>query len=358
MAKEYDYNKWMNELNQAGSDKKGKKLEKTICPTYFNKVCPLCTRAKKFLSNVDGREEFVEARSKLRSDGFMATKRYYMNVIVVSDPTTVRLFEAPPTIGEPLAKLQLGPNLDYVDFMHPTRGRNINIEKQGGGRRSKYKVIPRVAQTRLPDMAILKRMYDLEDLDQLLDDPNVEILRPSTGFQDDSITEIRVLPNWSFLKCMRDSEMRKMYEETGYSAFLRGIDWHYGISPDEFEMYCRGELPLPFEEVKKGKTVVFEKTGEDDIPFDLGQREDPVVGDSNDRGMFGEDTSPGQVSNPAAPGPSDAVAPTAPAPKGSAPKVKVELPCFAAWESDGFFCEDCEHLAACKEATLKKNAKM
>lgn len=271
MGFEQDMEKWGKMLDKASSDQPNRqRTPKCICPRTHDEYCPICSAVDK-LPRLDSKEEWQDRQNELRSKGFIASARYYMNIILISDPSKVLLFEGPPTIGEGLAKLQGGENDDFVDFMHPIRGRNIYIEKIGGGRTPRYKVQPRVQVTALPDKSVLKRLYNLTDLEDLFDDRNVDFIRASQ-FDDDETTEIRVLPNWMFATAMKDPENKGRYEQKGYAYFLRTIYWHYGIGPDEMGMYINGDLRLPI-----GKTTdeLLEGTeegspfgeGEEDVPF-------------------------------------------------------------------------------------------
>jgi len=319
-------------------------------------VCPICNKVESYLriyndgsdgtkrqnlanllktkisdpQVVGARNPWSAAKAFLKSGGFCPSDRYYMNIMLTSNPEEVFLFEAPPTVANPIANLQMGDIKDYRDFMHPIKGRNIYIEKIGGGRTAKYFPKPRAEISKLPDMKVLQRMYNLSDIDQLIDDPNVKFLRPSR-FEDDSTTEIRVLPNWDFVASRKDPTMRKDWDEFGYIAFLTTIWWHYGIGKDEFEMLGRGELPFPFE-----ATGEHNPPTEEDVPmFDEHYKADYRTDKEIDILM--------ELSADSEPPTADA---TTPNPTGDA-----DDPCYGLFEDGSIICDACEKAVGCKETS-------
>lgn len=361
MGFETDMEKWGRMLDKASSDQPNRqRTPKCICPRTYDAYCPICSAVDK-LPRLDSKEEWQARQNDLRSKGFIAQARYYMNIILTSDPSKVLLFEGPPTIGEGLAKLQGGENDDFVDFMHPIRGRNIYIEKIGGGRTPRYKVQPRVNSTALSDKAVLKRLYDLDDLENLFDDRNVDFMR-AAQFDDDETTEIRVLPNWKFVVSMKDPEMKVKYEQKWYAFFLRTLHWHYGVGPDEMAMYINGDLRLPIgkstdelladrkesspfggverdEGGKKGS----KDRNEDDIPFGLGERPNDSSGTDSDgfgTESMGHDGMVGEVE--AIPFGDDEFVPA------EAETGAIEDLCFGDFDKDSIVCEQCDKAKACE----------
>jgi len=343
MAREYDFEKYMQDLNEASSDRRKQPVPKTVCPRSFKKKCFICDKVDRYLSKIDNPKEWSSAKRELANEGFWPNERFYMNIIIIADdPLQVYVFEAPPTIGKPLAALQNGKNPDYVDFMHWERGRNIYIEKEGGGRFAKYKVVPRPNVAKIPDAKLLRHLTDLsmptaESVMEIVSDPNIRFTRPSQ-FDDDSATEIRVMPNWAFIVALnsKDPEKKEKYNNKLYPLFLRMVKWHYGVNPDEFEMYASGEIALPFltaSQVIEGKEGAAGSPGEDDIPYEITNEDVNSGGDSAADAPIEDDLMSEVESNP----------------KGET----MQDPCFGEHQEDSFFCEQCDRAEACKAATNK-----
>ena len=151
--------------------------------------------------------------------------RYFSNVLFATNPSEVILFEYGSVILEQLTGSYASG--EYAGFTDPYAGRNCFIKKTipgGNKRQSSYRIEFRIQATKLPDLEVLQKMYNLDQVVEL-----VEMGRAKPYYQSqlpDGATEIRVLPSWLGPK---------------NSVFYVEVPVHY-IGKDEFEAIQAGRV--------------------------------------------------------------------------------------------------------------------
>lgn len=207
----------------------GKKFSRIICPHTYDtketkKSCKLCDLCK----------EVIFDRSKPKNDPLKETakrlsfrKKYYSNVLFIAKPDEVVLLEYGDKIFNKLIAAQMDDLSEWKNFMHPTQGRNLYITKIKIGPDRKdvdYNVEARMLVTPLPDLRLLTKIYDLNNILAPMELGKI-IPTPQSKF-DFQKTEIRVLPNG---------------DKTRPLFFYKLVFWHDNLTNEEFNAIQAGK---------------------------------------------------------------------------------------------------------------------
>ena len=224
------------QVMSAGKGDEKKKVSITYCPTTWNKPCKLCDICKEVLFNQDKHTpEKIEAAREINRK-----PKFYANVVLVTNPAEVRLFEYGKIIGDKLGIYEMGDS-DLKGFSHPTNGRNLVIVRypHPEKRKTRYDIEPRMAMSPLVDRSVLSKLYNLDDVPTIVKSGGVQVLYQSK--LEAQRTEIRWLPSWL------GPEFASVFQ---VKYFV-----HYHIGEDEFDAITRGEFN-PLEDNKEPKIVV------------------------------------------------------------------------------------------------------
>ncbi len=217
------YEKEMEELYKRASGQKSETYHSIVCPTVNGKVCKLCEQCKEVLFDKSiGEKDPI----RLRASNINGKFRYYSNVVFLSNPTEVVVFEYGDKIAKALVLAQNGPVTYNKDFMDPIKGRNVAITKISGGgdrRNVDYKVAFGEVSP-LVDKSVLTKMNNLGAILQLIENG----LRPFYQSKLQGTTEMRILQSW--LGAER------------YWMFFKQAVYHYNITDEEFNAVLGGEL--------------------------------------------------------------------------------------------------------------------
>lgn len=355
-----NFERYEEMMRRAMDKKRGstREFSKSICPAFYGKKCKLCERADHVYYNTEREDPLHQRAYDLR-----AKSKYYLNIITTDEPSKVQILEAGPKIVDPLVNYQMGSKKDYKDFMHPKRGRNIYIDKEGGvgARNATYDPTPRANISPLPDMNVLKHMYNLDEIDKLILEEDVKVIRPSRW--EEGTMEVRVLPNWHYVKALKDPEFKKKYLDKLYQFFFIEVLWHMGISDEELELYNTGQIDpfgefdddegiegeAPTKAAKKAKSNPKKAKPKDETPEpDTGDvfDEDEVVDETDiDDELFDDvvDDEEEVVEDDGEDADDDLL------PVGD------ENPCFGnGYDPDDELCQECNEREACSKAMKKK----
>jgi hypothetical protein len=234
-----DYLKEMKDnYDQAVSsdDPSKKKTALSFCPSIWNRPCRLCDACKEVLFHQDSHtaQEIEQARELNRKP------KFYANIMLVSNPNEVVLFEYGKTIGDKLGIFEMDDSSEFKGFSNPKFGRNIVVVKypHPEKRKTRYDIEPRIASSSLPNMEILNHLYDLDDVPGLLAKGIPTIYQSKLV---EKRTEIRWLPYWNWKK-----------EPALASVFQVKYFIHYHTSEEELAAINRGE----FNPLKEGEAIV------------------------------------------------------------------------------------------------------
>lgn len=202
------------------------KVKPLICPEHYGNQCKLCEATHTVFKNTKKGNPIRDKASKMNRK-----TSYYSNIILPSiNPSEVKIFEYGYKIWEQLMGLAVDPKSEYVDMMSHQRGRNVFINKHIPPikEQTSYKVEPRVAQTPLPDMSVVQRMYNLDDILALKENATEAFIFQTA--LTEGRTEVRFLPSWLGPK---------------NTVFYVEVPYHY-MPQDEFDAIQRGEVnPFP-----------------------------------------------------------------------------------------------------------------
>ena len=195
-----------------------------VCPSSLGQKCRLCDLCKEILFNKRDYPKGHPMREK--ASELNAKQKYYSNIIFLSNPTEVVIFEYGHKIWKQLLAGQMDETSEWRDFFNPVQGRNLLINKVPGAtqNQAEYFVEPRMTPSPLPDPSVVTRMYNLFNILDLLKDPNVKKVRQA--LLPPHKTEIRVLPSWEGPKSKR---------------YFVQIDWHFKLAADEFQAVLNGD---------------------------------------------------------------------------------------------------------------------
>jgi len=215
------YETTLKNSNQKG-DGKG-----ILCPNQFStqkeKPCKLCEICKEILINRDTpRNDPLKEKARVVN----AKKKYYSNILMLSNPSEVIVLEYGEKIFNQLIAGQMDDLSEWKNFMHPAQGRNLYITKVKVGTEKwevDYKVEPRMSISALPDPSVLTRLYDITNIVALIESGKVSPVYQSKF--DFSKTEVRFLPSGDRTKPL---------------LFFKQVAWHYKITKEEFEAVQKG----------------------------------------------------------------------------------------------------------------------
>lgn len=218
-----------------------------ICPSTYDKPCRLCTSCYEILKDRSNQG------TKLREKAYSLNQkhRYYSNVIFPGvNPSQVAVLEYGDKIFGKLIGFQMDPNSDYKDWTHPVEGRNIFIKKIPGATKDKtsYDVIPRANRSKLMDMNVLGKLYQLDEVLSLIKSGDIKPVYQSKLEMGD--TETRVLPSWL---------------GPGSNVFYFPVNFHYGVTEEEFNAIQAGDLNTFVTIIPSEKPTV-ELTGFPPVP--------------------------------------------------------------------------------------------
>lgn len=302
-------------------DPNKKKVTFSVCPTTSKKPCKLCDLCKEILWHKDKYSpDLVErARDINRKD------KFYANIILPTNPSEVVVFEYGIVIGSKLVTMEMDDTSDLKGFMNPNQGRNMYIIKypNPNKQKTKYDVEPRIAVTSLPDMSVLNRMYDLDNILQLMKEGKVQPLYQSK--LGDGKTEMRFLPSWLGPKFANVFQVR--------------LRFHYRVSTEELEAIERGEFdPFSLSQKESKQTEIPAEIKA--TPDGWGTIKPPGSASFPASGLY--ETSPGHFSNEPPP-------PTGPG------KVGIKPVCCGTYDADeeecNINCRDDGWMEECKKDT-------
>jgi hypothetical protein len=154
-------------------------------------------------------------------------RKYYSNIIILSQPSEVLVLEYGDKIFNQLIAGQMDDLSEWKNFMHPAQGRNLYITKVKMGPEKKevdYKVEPRMATSALPDPTVLTRLYDVNNIVALIEAGTV---KPTTQSKFDfQKTEVRFLPSGDRTKPL---------------LFFKQVYWHFNVSKEQFDAIQAGK---------------------------------------------------------------------------------------------------------------------
>jgi len=208
----------------------GETFTPVICPGTWKRECKLCDAAKKILFDKKNFPDGHPTRTKARELNRKNT--YYSNIILVSSPLEIIIFEYGDKIFKRLLRFQMDPEFgDYKDFMHPTNGYTMLIDKipAADKRQTDYSVEPRRASSALINAdALLKQLgdprYNLSNIVESILTGKVKVFNQKK--LPNGKTEIRVLPSWLGPKYM--------------GKFFEHVLVHYNISQEDFDRVQTG----------------------------------------------------------------------------------------------------------------------
>lgn len=217
-----EYEKEMLELYKKSLGEK-QEFHGIVCPATYKKPCRLCELCKEVLFN---RSIPKEAPLRKRASSLNAKQHYFSNVVFLADPSQVAAFEYGDKIFKQLLAMQMNPDQGFQDFWHPISGRWLIIERIQGATKEQvdYYVKPK-DPSKLGDMSVLGKMYDLGTIVDLVKDGKV---KPIYQSKLEKTSIIRILPSW----LGPDYAMK----------FFQKIDYHYNISEEDFKACQAGEI--------------------------------------------------------------------------------------------------------------------
>uniref|UniRef100_A0A6M3IUY1 Uncharacterized protein n=1 Tax=viral metagenome TaxID=1070528 RepID=A0A6M3IUY1_9ZZZZ len=194
-----------------------------VCPGSQKKPCRLCDLCKEILFD---RSIPKEAPLRKRASSLNAKQHYFSNVVFLADPSTVIVFEYGDKIFKQLLAMQMNADQGFKDFWHPIVGRWMIIERIQGATKEQvdYYVKPK-DPTKLTDMSILSRMYNLSTITDLTKDGKV---KPIYQSKLEKTSIMRILPSW-------------LGPDYGLKFFEK-IEYHYNISEEDFRACQAGEI--------------------------------------------------------------------------------------------------------------------
>lgn len=194
-----------------------------VCPGTYKKPCRLCDLCKEVLFNKGIPKE---APLRKRASSLNAKQHYFSNIIFLADPSTVVCFEYGDKIFKQLLAMQMNADQGFKDFWHPITGRWLIIERIQGATKEQvdYYVKPK-DPTKLADMSVLSKMYNLDQITDLTRDQKV---KPIYQSKLEKTSIIRVLPSW-------------LGPDYGMKFFAK-VDYHYNISEEDFRATQAGEI--------------------------------------------------------------------------------------------------------------------
>jgi len=239
---------WKRINKQTGG---GQTFVPVICPATFKRECKLCEQAKTILFDKKKYPEGHPLRTKARE--LNRKNIYYSNIIMVSSPLEIVVFEYGDKIFKRLLRFQMDPEFgDYKDFMHPANGYNMLIDKVPAAdkRQTDYAAEPRRASSPLANAEVLlKQLSDPRyNLSNIVDNILTGKVKPFNQKKlPNGKTEIRILPSW-----LGPQYMGKFFEH---------VLTHYNISQEEFDRVQAGSYnpftdEAPATIVTPGPTVV------------------------------------------------------------------------------------------------------
>jgi len=194
-----------------------------VCPGTRKQPCRLCDLCKEVLFN---RSIPKEAPLRKRASSLNAKQHYFSNILFLADPTQIVVFEYGDKIFKQLLAMQMNADQGFKDFWHPIGGRWMIVERIQGATKEQvdYYVKPK-DPTKLGDMSVLSKMYDLGQIVDLVKDNKVKSIYQSK-LEKTSI--IRILPSW-----LGPDYAMKFFEK---------VDYHYNISEEDFKACQAGEI--------------------------------------------------------------------------------------------------------------------
>lgn len=194
-----------------------------VCPAVKKQPCRLCELCKEVLFN---RSIPKEAPLRKRASSLNAKQHYFSNTLFLADPTEIVVLEYGDKIFKQLLAMQMNADQGFKDFWHPIAGRWMILERIQGATREQvdYYVKPK-DPTKLVDMSVLSKMYDLGKIVDLVKENKVKSIYQSK-LEKTSI--IRILPSW-----LGPEFAMKFFEK---------VDYHYNISEEDFKACQAGEI--------------------------------------------------------------------------------------------------------------------
>jgi len=226
-----DYMKEMEEhWKRINKQTGGESFAPIVCPGTWKRECKLCEAAKKILFDKKNFPEGHATRTRARELNRKNT--YYSNIVLVSSPLEIIIFEYGDKIFKRLLRFQMDPEFgDYKDFMHPTNGYNMLIDKipAADKKQTDYAVEPRRASSALINAdALLKQLgdprYNLSNIVENILKGSVKTFNQKK--LPNGKTEIRILPSWLGPKYM--------------GKFFEHVLVHYNISQEDFDRVQAG----------------------------------------------------------------------------------------------------------------------
>jgi hypothetical protein len=226
---------WARINKQSG----GETFAPVICPGTWKRECKLCELSKKILFDKKNYPEGHTLRTKARELNRKNT--YYSNIILVSSPLEIVVFEYGDKIFKRLLRFQMDPEFgDYKDFMHPMNGYNMLIDKipAADKRQTDYAAEPRRASSPLMNAEVILKMlgdprYNLSNIVENILNGKVKVFNQKK--LPNGKTEIRILPSWLGPQYM--------------SKFFEHVLVHYNISQEDFDRVQAGGYNPFIEEV-------------------------------------------------------------------------------------------------------------
>lgn len=193
-----------------------------VCPGTYKKPCRLCELCKEVLFD---RNIPKEAPLRKRASSLNAKQHYFSNVVFLADPSQIVVLEYGDKIFKQLLAMQMNPDQGFMDFWHPISGRWLIIERIQGATKEQvdYYVKPK-DPSKLGDMSVLSKMYDLSRITDLI----TEGVKPIYQSKLDKTSIVRILPSW----LGPDFAMK----------FFQKVDYHYNISEEDFRACLAGEI--------------------------------------------------------------------------------------------------------------------
>lgn len=229
-----------------------------ICPTTYDKPCKLCSMCYEILKDRSLRGTPLAEKAL----SINQKHKYYSNIIFPAvNPSQVVVFEYGDKIFRKLSGFLMDPTgqAELKVFTDPIKGRNLFIKKLFGKskERTDYDVEPSMAASSLPDPSVLNSLYPLDQIIQLMKTGEVKVI--SQAKLESERTEIRVLPSWLGPKS---------------NMFFFPVNYHYGISEEEFNAIVAGELnpfanflEAPIGPVAKSRTYFQEESRTTESPW-------------------------------------------------------------------------------------------
>lgn len=274
------------------------------CPKRHSQlggVCHVCDRVSALFSTDIQSDRDIAVEK-------MAKGKYYFNAVLPQEPTQLVLLETGKKAGDDI--IHGIKNAGWVDIAHPKagKGRELVITRRGQGRENTvYNVSPNLekADWDVPN-AVLENLYNLDNILDLVNDPEINLVKVTVLKPDEKIT-FRICPPWD-----NGKNNREIYT----------IVWrHWGVTQSEID----GTQPMDIRPLDRESNGVESTTP--GLDYGLAEKENSVT------------------------------APTPEPTTGTAPQK--DEPCLGntdLYSQDDEECRNCHQFKQCGRIVMKKTA--